>query len=86
MKYCLATEITQTGVSVDDLDGLSNDNVAEHWKKGEDGWEGGLAVHGPEGDIVDFEAIGKIADPCAALVCVGDDDDFVATINEFLRG
>lgn len=86
MKYCLTAEVAQASVSMDDLDGLSDNNVAEHWEKGEDGWECGLAVYGPEGNIVDLEAIGKIADPCAALVCVGNDDDFVATINEFLRG
>ena len=84
MEYCLAAEITQAGVSVDDFYGLSNDNVAEHWEEGEDGGEGGLAVYGPEGNVVDFEAIGEVADSRAALVCVRDDNHLVASINEFL--
>ena len=32
--------------------------------------------------MVDFEAVGEIADAGAAFVGVGDDDDFVAAVDE----
>ena len=84
MEDRFVTEIAKTGMSMDYLDLLSYDNVAEQWEEGEDGRKGGLAVNGPERHIVDFEAIGKVSDPRSSLECVGYDDDFVTTIDEFL--
>lgn len=62
---------------------LPNHNVAEDGKEGEDGGEGGLAVYHKEGDMVDFEAVGEIADSRATLVGMGYDDDFVTAVDKF---
>ncbi len=35
--------------------------------------------------MIHLEAIGEVSDPGSAGVGVGDDDDFMPTINEFLR-
>lgn len=37
-------------------------------------------------EVVDFDAVGEVADPGAAGVGVRDDYDFVATVDEFLDG
>ena len=71
-------------MTVNDLNLFSDDDVAEDWEEGEDGRERGLTVDGPEWNVVDFEAIGEVADSCPSLVCMGYDDDFVASIDEFL--
>lgn len=79
-------QATQTGVSVDNLDALPDDNVAKDGEEGEDCWKGGLAVDDEKGDVVDFQAIGEIANSGTALVGVGDYDDFVTAVYEFLEG
>ena len=68
---------------MDDLYTLTNHNVAEYREEGEDGGEGRLAIDDEEGDVVDLEAIGEVADACAAFVGVGYDYDLVAAIDEF---
>lgn len=75
---------TQTGVSMDNLDALADDNVAKDGKKREDGGKGGLAIDDPEGNVVDFESIGQISHALSAGVGMGDDNDFVSTVDEFL--
>ena len=69
---------------MDDLDFLADDDVAEDGEGGEDGWEGGFAVDGPEGDVVHFDAVGEVTDASTAWVCMRDDNDFVAAVDEFL--
>lgn len=69
---------------MDYLDLLTDDDVPEVRKEGEDGRERRFAVHSPEGHIVDLQAIGEVANSCASSILVGYDDDFVPTINEFL--
>ena len=71
-------------MAVDNLDFLPNDDVTEDGKGGEDGREGCLAIDGPKWNVVHLYAIGKVADAGAAWVGVGDDDDFMATVYEFL--
>jgi hypothetical protein len=72
-------------MAVDNLDLLADDDIAEDGKSGEDGWERGLPVDGPEGYVVYLEAIGEVADAGAAWVCVCDDNNLVATVDEFLN-
>lgn len=69
---------------MNDFDLLTDDDVPEMWEEGEDGRERCLSIHSPKGHIVDLEAIGEVSDPSASRVLVGDDDNFVSTINEFL--
>jgi hypothetical protein len=84
VKYRLIAEVAETGMAVHYLDLLADDDVPEDGEEGEHGGERSLAVDGPEGDVVDFEAIGEVADSLASLEGVGDDDDLVATVDEFL--
>lgn len=70
---------------VDDLDSLPNHDVPKDGKEGEDGGEGGLAIDDEEGDMVDLQAIGEIAHAGSPFICVGNDDDFVTTIDKFLQ-
>ena len=85
MQNGLMAQAAQTSMAVDDLDLLTDDDVAEDGEEGEDGRKGGLAVDDKEGHVVDLEAIGQVADASATLVLMGDDDDLVATVNELLR-
>lgn len=72
-------------MSVDNVDLLADHDVSEDGEEGEDGGEGCFSVDDEEGDIVDFEAVGEVADASAVAVLVGDDDDFVPAVDEFLR-
>lgn len=67
---------------MDYLNLLSNDNVAEDGKEGEHRGKGAGAVHDEEGDMVDLEAIRKVSYACPALICVSDDYDFMAAVDE----
>lgn len=85
MQDGLMAQAAQTGMAVNDLDLLTDDNVAEDGEEGEDGRKGGLAIDDKEGHVVDLEAVGQVADASATLVLMGDDDDLVATVDELLR-
>ena len=85
MQDGLMAQAAETGVAMDDVNLLTNDNVAEDGEEGEDGREGRLAINNKEGHMVDLETIGQIADSSATLVLMGDDDDLVASVNELLR-
>lgn len=67
---------------MDDLYALPDHDIAENGEEGEHGGEGRLAVNDEEGDMVDFEAIGEVADPRTAFIGVGYDDDFVPAVDE----
>ncbi|KAK5001218.1 hypothetical protein LTR28_012879, partial [Elasticomyces elasticus] len=71
-------------MAVNNLDALTNENVAEDRKEREDGREGCLAIDDHERHVVDFQAVGEVANARSAGVGMGDDDDLVATIDEFL--
>jgi hypothetical protein len=71
-------------MAVYDFDAFAYDDVSEDREEGEDGGEGGLAVDYEEGDVVDFEPVGQISHACSSLVGMSDNNDFVATVNEFL--
>jgi hypothetical protein len=84
MQYSLIAQTAQTGMSVYDLDALANDDVAEDGEEGEDGRKGRLAVYNEKRHVVDFEAIGEVPHASPASVSMGDDDDLVTAVNEFL--
>ncbi|KAF3395177.1 hypothetical protein DPV78_009150 [Talaromyces pinophilus] len=69
---------------MNDLNLFANDDIAEYGEEREERRHRGLAVDDEEGDMVDFEAVGEVAYAGAAFVGVGDDDDFVAAVDEFL--
>jgi hypothetical protein len=76
-------ETAQACMSMHDFNLLSNDNVSEDGEEGEDSWEGGGAVDDEEGDVVDLEAIREVSHSRSPLVCMRDDDDLVAPVDEF---
>ena len=84
MKYGFMAETAQAGVSVHNLNLFPDDNVSEHGKEGKDRGHGRLSVYNEEGHMVDLEAIGEIPHSGSSFVCMGNYDDFVATIDEFL--
>jgi hypothetical protein len=69
---------------VDDLDALTYHDVSEDGKEGENGRKCRLAVDNEEGDVVDLEAVRKISHTGSTGVGMGDNNDLVAAINEFL--
>lgn len=82
MENGLVTQVAQAAMAVDNLDALADDNVPKDGEEGEDGGEGGVAVDDEEGDVVDFEAVGEVADALAIVVGVGYDDDLVAAVDK----
>lgn len=85
VEDALVTQTAEAAMAVDDLDALADEDVAEDGEAGEHRGEGGVAVDDEEGHMVDLEAVGEVADALAVVVGVGDDDDFVATVDELGR-
>lgn len=83
MQNRLMAQTAQTRMTMHNLNLLSDDNISKNRKEGKHGGESGFAVDDEEGDVVDFEAVGEVADSRAAFVGVGDDDDLVAAVDEF---
>lgn len=78
-------QAAETSVAMHNLYLLPDDNVSEDRKEGEDGRERRFAVYDEERNVVDLQAICEIADTGAAFVGMGDDDDFVAAVDELGR-
>lgn len=85
MQCCFPAQAAEGGMPMYNIDLLSDDNVAEDRKEGEDGRQGGGTVDDPEGHVVDLEAVGQVANALAVVVGVSYDDYFVASVNETLR-
>jgi hypothetical protein len=83
MQYCLLAQVTQTGVSVYNLNLLAYDDVSEYGKKGKDGRECRLAVDDEKGYMVDLETVCQVSYTGSTLIGVRDDDHFVAAVDEF---
>lgn len=77
-------EVTQTPMTMYYLDLLPYDDIAKDGEEGEDGWEGCLPIYHEKGDMVDFQAVGKVANAGSAFISMSDDNDFVPTVYEFL--
>lgn len=84
MKDAFVAQTTEAGMAVHNLYLLSYDDIPEDWEEGEDGREGGFSVYHEERDVVDLETIRKVSDAGAALVRVGDNNDFVTAVDELL--
>ena len=80
-------QVRETSMTMYNLDLLADEDLAEDRERAEDGGKGGATVHDPVWKVVDFEAVGEIADSSArrVVVGVGYDDYAVATIDEFLQ-
>lgn len=79
------TETAETSMAMYDLNFFSYDDVAENRKEGEDSRHGRFAVDHEEGNMVDLEAIGEIADSSPTLISMGDNDYLVTSVDEFGR-
>lgn len=85
MQNRFMTETAQAGVPVHYVNLFADNDVSEYGEEGEDRRHSRLAVYDEEGNVVDLESIGEVPDSGAPLVCMGNDDHFMAAINEFLR-
>jgi hypothetical protein len=85
MNDCLVAKVAQTPVAVYNFNLFANDYVSKNWEKGKDGRKGGGEVDYKKWDVIDFESVCEIADASTSLVCVGDDDYFVTSIDELAR-
>ena len=82
MQDSLMTQTTQARVPVYDLNPLSQDDISEYRKEGKDSRKSTFSVDDQKRHMIDFEAIGEISDTSSPFICMGDDDDFVAAIDE----
>ena len=64
---------------------FSNDNVAEDGKEREDSWQRRFSIYNKKRNVVDFETICEISDTGSTLICMGNDDYFMTSINKFGR-
>jgi hypothetical protein len=85
MEDSFSTKATQTCMTVNNVNVLSNNDIPEYREEREDGREGRFTVDDEEWDVVDLESIGKVTDSSPSLVCMRNDDYFVSPIDEFLR-
>ena len=72
-------------MAMHNLNLLSDNDVAKDGKEGKHSGESSLSVDDKEGDMVDLEAVGEVADTGAPFVSMGDDDDFMAAVDQFCR-
>jgi hypothetical protein len=84
MNDGLNAHVAETGMAVHDFNLLPDDDVAEDGEEGKHGGEGRLPIDDEEGHMIDFDAIGQVPYSVPAFVCMGDDDDFMASVDEFL--
>ena len=66
-----------------DFNLLSQNNIPKDRKEGKDSRESSFSIDNKERYMIDLEAIGEISNTGAPLIGVGDDDDFMAAIDEF---
>ena len=82
MQNRLMAQTAQTSMPMHNLNLLPQHHIPENREKRKHRRKRSFSVNYKERDVVDFEAICEIADAGAAFVGVGDDDDFVAAVDE----
>lgn len=85
MENSFSTEATQTGMAMNYVNLLSDDDIAEYGEEREDGRKCRFAVDDEEWNMVDLQSISEISDSGASFVCMGNNNDFMSSIDEFLR-
>ena len=68
-----------------DFDLFSENNIPKDRKEGKDSRESSFSIDNKERHMVNLEAIREVSNTGSSFISVGDDDDFVAAINEFGR-
>ena len=71
-------------MSMHNLNLLPDNNIAKHGEEGENGRHGRLSIYHEERNMVHFESIGEIPHSSPSFICMGNNDDFVTAIDEFL--
>ena len=82
MQDSLVTQTAQACVPVYYFDLLSENDVSENGEEGKDGGESSFSIYDKERYMIDLEAIGEISNTSSPFVRMGDDDDFMATVDE----
>ncbi len=85
MQDSLVAQTAQACVPMHNLNLLSENDISEYWEEGKDSRESSFSVDDKERHMVDLETIRKISNTSSPFIRVGDDDDFVATIDELGR-
>jgi hypothetical protein len=69
-----------------DLYLFADEDLPQDWERAEYSRESGASIHDPVRQMVDLDAVRKVSHSCPRrrVVRVGDDDDMVAAINQFL--
>lgn len=75
-------QTTQTGVSMDDLDLFSYDNVSKDREKRKHSRHRGFSMNNKERHMVNFESICQVSNTLSTFICMRDDDDFMAPVYE----
>ena len=83
MKYSFIAETAETTVAMNNLNALADTYVAKDGEEGEDRGKSCLPIDDKKGHMVDFEAVGQIADSRAVVYRMCDNDDLVTTVDEF---
>lgn len=71
-------------MAMDNLDLFPDDDISENWKEREYSWEGCFAVDDKKWYMVYFESVCQITNSFATFISMSNDDDFMASIDEFL--
>jgi hypothetical protein len=85
MQDAFVAHGAETAMAMDDFNLLTNADIPQYGKEREDSGESRLSVDDEKRHMVDFETVVEVADPLAVVVGVCDDDDLVASVDEFAR-
>lgn len=66
-----------------DLYLFTDHDIPKEGEEGENCRHCRLAINDEEGDVVDFEAIGKISNSSPPFICMSDNNDFVTAVDQF---
>lgn len=78
VEHGLVGERREGRVPVNDVDLLADEDVPYEREAGEEGGQGALVVHHPEGQVVHLQTTGHVADTRSATVGVRYEDHLVS--------
>lgn len=67
-------------MSMYNLNLFSQYYIPEYWKEAEHGWECRGAIDDQKRDVINFQAIRKVAYACSSLIRVRYDYNFMSTV------